>query len=83
MLESKIYFSIVCQASFARFLLFSLGTETPSELESEKQGGRRVPRCTFAEVFNGPGVHFISPVGYRSAQIVLGMALSARESPAS
>jgi hypothetical protein len=45
----------------------------------QKNEQLRVDGFSGVKVFNGPGVHFISPVGYRSAQIVLGMALSARE----
>merc|ERR1719359_2239803 len=39
----------------------------------------RVDGFSGVKVFNGPGIHCISPIGYRSAKIVLGMALSARE----
>jgi predicted ribosome-associated RNA-binding protein Tma20 len=45
----------------------------------QKNEQLRVDGFSGVKVFNGPGVHFINPAGYRSAKIVLGLALSARE----
>merc|ERR1719174_1840269 len=38
----------------------------------------RVDGFSGVQVYNGPGIHFINPGGYRSAKIVLGLSLTAR-----